>query len=284
VYDGCIGAFNTIQQQVPAVPFIKANNDLFGFDEGDISDLEELHKSCGYEGLIDMYLKFPPPGNQPANVRPRSFSCDVFTRIQYAATSSNSCFDVYMVNKTCPKGADVMKSAGSKPAYFNRADVKTALHAPISTKWVMCNSARTFVGRGGPQNEGDLSADPIQAVLPKVIQATNRVLLANGDYDMIIITNGTLLSIQNMTWGGLLGFQNAPITPINIPSQNSPAGIQHFERGLMWSEAFKTGHMVRKFRPHHELVKLTKQFKGPEYAPEVALRHIEWVLGKRESL
>ena len=149
-----------------------------------------------------------------------------------------------MVNKICPKGADVMKAAGSKPAYFNRADVKTALHAPASSKWAMCNSARVFVGRGGPQREGDLSPDPIQSVLPKVIQATNRVLVANGDYDMIIISNGTLLSIQNMTWSGSLGFQNAPVTPINIPGQNSPAGIQHFERGLMWSEAFKTGHMV----------------------------------------
>jgi carboxypeptidase D len=40
--------------------------------------------------------------------------------------------------------------------------------------------------------------------------------VANGDYDFEIITNGTLLSIQNMTWGGELGFQTAPNTPIDI--------------------------------------------------------------------
>lgn len=256
VYDPCIGAYDTIQQQVPAVPFVKANNDLFGFDEGDIRDFEELHKSCGYEDLLDKHLKFPPPGLQSANIRPKTWGCDVFTRIQYAATAVNSCFDIYMVNKTCPKGADVMKPAGSEPAYFNRADVKTALHAPASSKWAMCSNVRTFVGRGGPQRNGDLSADPIQAVLPKVIQATNRVLVANGDYDMIIITNGTLLAIQNMTWSGSLGFQNDPVTPISIPGQNSPAGVQHYERGLMWSQAFKTGHMVSSLS-HYKFVVLT---------------------------
>lgn len=46
---------------------------------------------------------------------------------------------------------------------------------------------------------GDTSPDPIQHVLPRVIKATNRVLMSKDNLDMIIITNGTLLSIQNMT-------------------------------------------------------------------------------------
>ena len=33
---------------------------------------------------------------------------------------------------------------------------------------------------------------------------------------MEILTNGTMLAIQNMTWGGKLGFQSAPSTPIII--------------------------------------------------------------------
>lgn len=38
----------------------------------------------------------------------------------------------------------------------------------------MCNNVKTFVGCGGPQQDGDFFSDPSQAVLPKVIQATNR--------------------------------------------------------------------------------------------------------------
>lgn len=34
--------------------------------------------------------------------------------------------------------------------------------------------------------------------------------------DMAIITNGTLLSIQNMTWNGQLGFQSAPSEEVYI--------------------------------------------------------------------
>lgn len=114
---------------------------------------------------------------------------------------------------------------------------------------------------GGPYGNGDTSLDPIQYVLPKVIEATNRVLIANGDYDFELITNGTLLSIQNMTWGGALGFQTAPTTVIDIalpdlqwqaafefsglggldgPGQGI-MGVQHYERGLMWAETFQSG-------------------------------------------
>lgn len=55
----------------------------------------------------------------------------------------------------------------------------------------------------------------IKHVLPQVIAATNRVLVTNGDYDLVVITNGTRMAIQNMTWNGELGLRTAPSTPIN---------------------------------------------------------------------
>jgi carboxypeptidase D len=118
-----------------------------------------------------------------------------------------------------------------------------------------------FADRSGPYGNGDRSLDPIQSVLPQVIEATNRVLIANGDFDFEILTNGTLLSIQNMTWNGQLGFQTAPSTPIDIqlpdlqytavfddsglggfdgPGQGI-MGKQHYERGLMWAETYQSG-------------------------------------------
>jgi carboxypeptidase D len=127
----------------------------------------------------------------------------------------------------------------------------------------------------GPEQLGDTSADPIQGVLPKLIEATNRVLIASGHYDMDIITNGMLLSIQNMTWNGALGFQNRPSVPIvvqtpdllyaqaysksglnGVDGPQGTVGIQHYDlvyflctnfrmmltfikrRGLMWAETF----------------------------------------------
>jgi carboxypeptidase D len=267
IVDGTIGAFDTTQQQTVAFPFIQAHQKVLGFDDDFIDQMEELHTSCGHKALVDKHLKFPPPGPQPPSVRSRTrVNCDIFSQAQYKVGRSNPCFDIYQINTKCPKKISPMKPNKQQPAYFNRKDVKEALHAPPTAKWALCNS-RVFAGipGSGPQRRGDLSLDPIQSVLPQVIEATNRVLVTNGDYDMIIITNGTLLALQNMTWNGLLGFQKPPVTQINIPNLPT-AGIQHFERGLMWSEAYRTGHM------------------GPESAPELSYRHLEWLLGSRETL
>jgi carboxypeptidase D len=169
--------------------------------------------------------------------------------------------------------------------YFDRDDVKLAMHAPMDVEWAEC-AGPVFVGEGGPEGEGDLSLDPIQHVLPQVIEATNRVLVANADLDMVIITAGTLLSIQNMTWGGVLGFEKEPtkdvvITlpdlqygmvfvengyPAGIENPQGTMGVQHFERGLMWAETFLSGHMQ------------------PQFQPRSSYRHLQWLLGHIEEL
>ncbi len=73
------------------------------------------------------------------------------------------------------------QSPGSPQTYFNRTDVKQAMHAPLDHDWYECQGP-VFIGDGGPQSEGDISLDPIQKVLPQVIEATNRVLISHGDY------------------------------------------------------------------------------------------------------
>ena len=83
----------------------------------------------------------------------------------------------------------------------------------------------------------------------------------------------------------MLGFQEKPSTPINvqltdlqyqdvfaengadgIDGPQGTMGIQHFERGLMWAETFASGHMQ------------------PEFQPRTTYRHIQWVLGRIETL
>jgi len=70
------------------------------------------------------------------------------------------------------------------------------MHAPMDVEWLEWKGP-VFVGAGGPEDAGDTSPDPIQHVLLKVIEATNRVLVSNADLDMEILTDGTLLAIQN---------------------------------------------------------------------------------------
>lgn len=59
--------------------------------------------------------------------------------------------------------------------YFNCPDVKKALHAPLNVTWSECNNT-VFLGKvhngvgAGPEGYNDRSADPIQHVLPQVIE------------------------------------------------------------------------------------------------------------------
>ncbi|KAJ5492674.1 Serine-type carboxypeptidase F [Penicillium diatomitis] len=293
-YDPCIGQFDYVQEEIPAVPFVQQNKNLFNFNETFMAELERLHKECGYEEFIDTYLKFPPPKEQP----PLFFNytsmgeCDVFSMIYNEALGINPCWDLYEVNQMCPLAWDVLAFPTSlvylpkgASVYFDRKDVKHALHAPNVT-WAECSNAPVYVGgSAGPEQEGDTAANPIEHVLPKVIEATNRVLIGNGDFDFVIITNGTLMAIQNMTWNGQLGFQKEPSTPIDLHlpdlqwkevyAENGATGLdggqgimglQHYERGLMWVQTYQSGHMQ------------------PQYQPRSSYRHLEWLLGHTEQI
>ncbi|TGO60998.1 hypothetical protein BOTNAR_0136g00010 [Botryotinia narcissicola] len=299
-YDPVIGSYVYAQQEAPAVPFLLQNNNIFGLNASFVAHLEALHQSCGYSDFISQYLTFPPSGVQPPKYfdynNETDLACDLWGSIYNAAYGPNPCFNVYEIVTQCPLPSDPLGYPtdlqylypGFDQIYFNRTDVKRAMHAPMEIDWSEC-SGPVFIGgddgEGGPEQEGDLSADPIQSVLPRVIEATNRVLIANGNLDYEILTNGTLLAIQNMTWGGKLGFQEKPAKPIVITlpdlqygnlfidegfgpvdEPQGTMGVQHFERGLMWAETFLSGHMQ------------------PQFQPRSSYRHLQWVLGRIDEL
>ena len=297
VYDPCIGQFAYTQQQAYTYPFLLEYQNMFKFNESYMAQLDKVDKQCGYADYRSKYFTFPATGVQPViGNNYTTDECDIFDMVDLNAFQNNPCFNVYEVNEQCPLPWDVLSfptqifyTPDGDTTYFNRTDVKKAIHAPMNVNWEICAAHNVFVGgRGqGPEAEGDLSADPIQKVLPQVIEATNRVLVSNGDLDMIIITNGTLMAIQNMTWGGKLGFEQKPSTPIdiNLPDlqygsvfaspENDAAGldgpqgrmgIQHYERGLLWAETYLSGH------------------EQPEFQPRVAYRHLQWLLGRIETL
>ena len=102
---------------------------------------------------------------------------------------------------------------------------------------------------------------------------------------MDILTNATVLAIQNMTWNGMMGFQSAPSKLINIElpdlqysatfkssgfkgldAHQGIMGKQHYERGLMFAETYLSGHME------------------PQFQPRSSYRHLQWVLGRIDEL
>jgi carboxypeptidase D len=285
VYDPTIGATSYTQEEAPAYPFVEYYNNIIGLNSSFMATLKGLDESCGYAAYREKYYTFPAAGIQPA---PPGISnaCDINGLASNAAFNLNPCFNSYEINTQCPMPSDPLgfptnlayQYPGLTPLYFDRADVKAAMHAPTNVQWQEC---------GGPVFvRGDTSIDPIRKVLPQVIEATNRVLVSNANLDMVIITQGTLLAIQNMTWGGTLGFTSKPEKPIVITlpdlqyqqtfvdngyplgfeDPQGTMGVQHYERGLMWAETFLSGHMQ------------------PQFQPRSSYRHLQWLLGHIEEL
>lgn len=288
IYDPVIGN-DAVQDSVTVVPFVDYHNNLMTFNDSYSAYLHQQHVDCGYANYSDTYLHYPPPGPQPTDYNTPSFECDLWDQVYSEMFSLNPCFDVYNVAITCPLLWDVLgfpgslfyTPAGAGPVYFERDDVKAALHAPADATWEECSSGSVFVG-------GDSSVPTTWAAIPQVIEATQNVIIGHGVLDMILLPNGTLLAIQNMTWGGQLGFQSPPVEPFFVPYHDlstassinfesdptalatmAPAGVlgaTHSERGLTWVGVDRSGHMV------------------PQYQPSAAYRHLEVLLGRVDSL
>jgi hypothetical protein len=256
--------------------YVQSNENLFGLNKTYMSKIRQTSTSCGFHQYLDANLHFPPKGRfPPLPPQTRKAECRrLWGRVKKAAQLVNPCFNYYQIATTCPLLWDVLGFPGSfeyLPAgtsvYFNRTDVKKAINAPLHSDWAECKDVSI---------QDDQSPQSSYSVLPRVIERSERTIISHGSLDYILMTNGTLLTIQNMTWNGKQGFQRAPSTEFFVPYHHEASlstialsgigGTTHTERGLTWVEVPLSGHMV------------------PQYAPSVAYRQLEFLLGRIKSL
>jgi carboxypeptidase D len=69
------------------------------------------------------------------------------------------------------------------PLYFDREDVKKAIHAPTNVTWVECSDVKVFPN-------GDPSPSPVFTVLPSVIEKNVRTVIIHGLADFFFIAEG----------------------------------------------------------------------------------------------
>jgi carboxypeptidase D len=244
--------------------------------------ITQHQKDCGYTDYYDTYFKFPPPaGPFPVPDDPyasENYTCDQFDNFYSAILEVNPCFNIYHITETCPhpySQLGIVNTGDYSPPgaeiYFNRTDVKIALHADVNSNWLQCSNVNVF--GNGDQRGSDTSLGPAQnGVLQHVIEFTNNTIIGSGDLDMLLSTNGTLFTIQNMTWNGVQGFSEYPSTPLYAPyhpEYNGGAlagsGVQGTwlsERGLTFYTARLAGHEL------------------PGFTPGVAYRMLEILLGR----
>ncbi|KAK3365859.1 putative serine-TYPE carboxypeptidase F precursor [Lasiosphaeria ovina] len=279
IYDPVI-TWDEVQEPIPTLQFTEYWGGLFPFNDTFRAQLKAADSKCGYSAWVDKYLVYPPKGHIPMPLpgtgkdgKTTDECWNIYWGVWDAITWINPCFDIYQVATTCPLLWDVLGFPGSIPylpdgaaIYFDRADVKAAIHAPNVT-WEECSSNEVFVGGV------DKSLPSFLHAIPNVVDKTKNVIIAHGALDMILLANGTLLAIQNMTWGGQLGFSRRPTDPFYVPyndhadSDSTLAAGGVFgsvltERGLSYVGVDLAGHMI------------------PQYAPSAAYRQLEFLLGR----
>ncbi|CAG8927119.1 unnamed protein product [Penicillium salamii] len=264
----------------PAVAALNHYSSVFSLNDTFMAEINERADKCGYTKFLDSALQYPPPKNFPVAPDPTQSGCDVWDQVVKAATYINPCFNMYHLTDFCPFLWDEMgfpSLAGGPNNYFNETAVQKALHVP-PTNYAVCAN--------GVFPEGDNSPPSALGPLPSVIERTNNVLIGHGWYDYLLFLNGTLATIQNMTWNGAQGFQKPPIEPLLVPytdkldqiangqtkipwTADAGAGIlgtAHTERGLTFSSVYGSGHEI------------------PQYVPGAAYRQLEFLLGRIKSL
>ncbi|KAL1858293.1 hypothetical protein VTK73DRAFT_7858 [Phialemonium thermophilum] len=283
IYDPVL-TWDDVQTSIPALSFVEYWGGLFPFNDTFREQLRGRDKSCGYTDWLNKYLVYPPRGPIPMPLpgtdgagRTRAECRNLFWDIFAAASTLNPCFDIYQVATTCPLLWDVLGFPGSleylpegATIYFDRADVKAAINAPRNVSWAECTDDDVFV------DGVDRSPPSALSVLPGVIERTGNVIIGHGALDMVLLANGTLLAIQNMTWGGQTGFQTRPSGSFYVPYHGQASlatlagagvfGTAHSERGLTYVGVDLSGHMI------------------PQYAPAAAFRHLEALLGRIPGL
>ncbi|CAK3881307.1 alpha beta-hydrolase [Lecanosticta acicola] len=286
IYDPSI-QYN-LASQVATIPFIDSHRPDFPFNDTFDAYMHDKSKSCGYDTYISNALQFPPNGhfsndipgyNRSIGDAP-TLDCDVFDEVFTEIFNINPCFDIYQVGQLCPHLWDVLGfpdstfyfPVGFTQPYFNRTDVKKLLHVPQSSNWTICTDTNVFLNGTDKSPPSGINGGPLQ----KVIERTNNVVVGHGALDMVLIANGTLLTLNNLTWNGKQGFSKPPTDPFYVPYHNDPvagsvAGAGVFggyvsERGLTFVAVVLSGHEI------------------PEYQPSAAYRHLEFLLGRVKSL
>ncbi|OAA66152.1 Peptidase S10, serine carboxypeptidase [Cordyceps fumosorosea ARSEF 2679] len=282
VYNG-ISWGEALQSAPVAFPFLDMHYDLMPLDQPVFEQLRALDAKCGFEDFRREYFVYPPRGPMPSPLSHADNESDcagIFDKVNMEAVKKNPCFNIYNIVDRCPRRNEPLSG---NDAWFARQDVQAAIHVGPYVAWHECS--QVF-----PEGVEDQSDPAGVHALPQVIDRTGNVIVAAGTNDYILSMNGILLGIQNMTWGGKLGFQQAPSDPFYVPAYGFdpdrmgdddynaefygyelPAGYgvmgtTHQERGLSFVVSQLAGH------------------EGPEFTPAASFRILEKLLGRIDSL
>jgi len=179
--------------------------------------------------------------------------CSVYSLAMPVIMELNPCFNIYYVGDTCPFPGTILgdpyhkQPPGSPEIYLQRQDVQRAIHAPVG---LLCSNRSGVFFQGRDRSPPSaVNGGPLKTV----IERTNNVIVGHGTLDMVLMVNGSLLALQNLTWNSAQGFSEPVDKPLYVPyhsqgippqSGNGTLGRWTEDRGLTFCTVELSGHEV----------------------------------------
>lgn len=273
---------------VPILAYTEYWQKVLKLNSSFLDEVRRQHAEAGYTDFFAEWFTFPPKGIVPTANNSADFSSRIRGLITDAMNLQEPCFNVYHITDTCPSLwstnavdawplppfvqagiQDPELNPGDSGPYLNLTVVRDLIHAPPGREWFSGSPDPVFTN---PLNatSGDGSPRALLTVLPGVFERTPGLsLVANGQFDMLIPSNGTLFGLQNATWRGAQGFSEYPSRTLLVPAsglnrdddtgywadftalegagRSGEQGKWVFERGVGFVDVAYAGHAVGRY-------------------------------------
>ncbi|PWN32653.1 alpha/beta-hydrolase, partial [Meira miltonrushii] len=229
----------TVQLDTATYDFAKKNQKVLNFTNQDLASVKNESDTCNLTNFIHDHLTYPPMGRLPTP----DDQCYTFDTYMETAQEKNPNFNMYNIKQ--PKTDSDPNTQLVK--FFNRTDVQDYIHAPRQ-HFELCK--KVFNDDNQDSSEPpDRTPSFAHSNFARMIERSRKFIIMNGMQDGLVLTAGTELALQNLTWGGAQGFNLPPVFPMCDMEGNVRAYATDNERGLRFMVAPNAGHMVPADEP-----------------------------------
>ena len=137
--------------------------------------------------------------------------------------------------------------------YFNREDVKKALHVNLTKGWNLCS--KNVNKRYLRQDKASIWA------YPTLFENGIRILIFNGDTDMVCAFNGNIELIENLNLDVIEPWRSWRA----YGDENNIAGYVTKYKGLTFCTVKGAGHEVPKYKPKESYYMFSKFIQNEQF-------------------
>lgn len=242
-----------IQIELPYYEYVLKRQQDLQLNSTEMAAITKRANELGLVGYVDKALQYPPKG--PV-VPPAKFLANKGDSLSYEVNprilEANDCFDYYNVRTRCPAPYNPLSLQNN--FIENTKGFRKAIHVGEEDSWKSCIKPSYIFPHGDPtpfaMQDGSLS---------RTVDKSDRAVLFGGADDFKLLSLGTQLGLQNITWGGKQGFQARPNK--SLVAGGKKTGVYGSERKLTWAQVDNAGHFVPMQQPETAL-KLHKFLLG----------------------